>query len=235
MSFEAKKDWFEFIDGAGVVCTDSTENKSAQVANATDAGGSIVATEVYAELLAPSCTYAVGADYDVTTAALGAMSRGTGQVYNICLTGMTITLAKGSAPTITISGEQVESMTTGGKFNKYVLPEFTIPFVHAAADILAAITLTGAGCHLQSVTLTFGCTLSKATKDGAPIAHDVSEGKIECAYTIVQSGATEPTVVADSEDGWKLTSPLTKSATDATFPTWTCTATKALVKTQGTI
>lgn len=235
MAFEAKKDWFEFADDTNVVCTDSADNKGAQTDIATDAGGSIIATEVCGELLAPSCTYAVKAAYDVNGLALGGMTEGPGAADNICLTNVSLTLSKGNAPALVLSGEQVEDMASGATFNRYVLPEFTIPLAHAAADVLTAITLTGSGCHLQSVTLTAGCTLSKASKDGAPISHDVSEGKIECAFTIIQAGATEPTVTVDSTDGWVLTSPLTRSASDATFPTWTCTAMMALVKSQGTI
>lgn len=227
MAFETKTDWFA-LSGTNLEITDSTEGKSASVANATDEGGSIVATEVYGELLAPSCTYLPKASVSWSTLKLGDLSEGPGHIDNICIKSISITLAKGEAPKMVVSGEQVDGVPEVTQFNVYAFPTFTMPVVHAASDLLTCATISGTGCYLQSNTVTGTCNVSKATKDGTVISHDVSEGKIECQLSIIQTGATSPTVAAAT--GWKITSPLTRSETDANFPTWSVTLTKALVK-----
>lgn len=61
------------------------------------------------------------------------------------------------------------------------------------------------------------------------LAHDVSEGKIECAATITQTGSTTPTVTAGT--GWKITSPLACDNPDADYPSYSITLTKYLSRT----
>lgn len=63
--------------------------------------------------------------------------------------------------------------------------------------------------------------MTKATKDGTALAHDVSQGKIECQISITQTGATEPTVTPG--EAWYVSAPLTLDNPDSDYQTWSCT------------
>lgn len=58
MSFKSKTDYFG-LSSSTLLIVSSDENKSAQVAQAHDEKGDIVAQEVYGETMAPTCSYVV--------------------------------------------------------------------------------------------------------------------------------------------------------------------------------
>lgn len=84
----------------------------------------------------------------------------------------------------------------------------------------------GTGCYLQQANYTAGGTISRATKNGETISFDVVDGKLEVQVTILQTGATAPTITAGTN--WTVTAPLTSSNPDADYPTWTCTLSRYL-------
>jgi hypothetical protein len=87
----------------------------------------------------------------------------------------------------------------------------------------------GEGCYLQTANYTASATITKATKDGVCIAHDVVEGRIEATVEIKQTGSASPSITAGS--GWKITSPLTCTNPDADYPTYSATLTKYINRT----
>lgn len=226
MSFISKNDYFSLADTA-LACVASNDGASASVAEAKDAEGAIVAHTVYGATKAPSCDYVLKAAWTKAANALklGAVS---GTTDKIMLASVTINTAAGSAPTVSASGEQVESTaTTGCTFG---IPAISLPKTHHAHILFSAFTLGGTGCHLQSANYTASASVTKATKDGDCVASDIVEGKIEAQVTIVQTGSATPTLTAGSD--FTVTSPLTCSNPDADYPTWTATLTKYLAKTE---
>lgn len=223
MAFLAKTDYFG-LAGTALECTASNDGASASVAEAKGADGSVVAHEVYGEALAPSCDYLLKADW---TSAAGAVKLGSVKATDgksVALSTVSINTSAGSAPTVAASGEQVEDGATDGCL--YEVPEFSLPKTHHAHILFSAFTLSGEGCHLTAANYTASAGVTKATKDGAVLAHDVGEGKIEAVVTIVQTGAAAPSLAAG--EGWSITSPLAMTNPDADYPTYSATLTRYL-------
>ncbi len=223
MAFLAKTDYFG-LAGTALECTASNDGASASVAEAKGADGSVVAHEVYGEALAPSCDYLLKADW---TSAAGAVKLGSVKATDgksVALSTVSINTSAGSAPTVAASGEQVEDGATDGCL--YEVPEFSLPKTHHAHILFSAFTLSGEGCHLTAANYTASAGVTKATKDGAVLAHDVGEGKIEAVVTIVQTGAAAPSL--DAGEGWSITSPLAMTNPDADYPTYSATLTRYL-------
>ena len=86
-------------------------------------------------------------------------------------------------PTIEASGEKCEANATKGC--SYTVPTQSISKLHHAQILFGAFTLTGDGCYLSQANYTASATITKATKDGDCVAHDVSAGKIEASVTII--------------------------------------------------
>lgn len=223
MAFLAKTDYFG-LSGDALVCTASNDGASASVAEAKGADGSVVAHEVYGEALAPSCDYLLKADWSAAAGAvgLGAVSSQGGK--KIALGSVAISTSAGAAPTVAASGEQVEDGASGGCV--YEVPAFSLPKTHHAHVLFGAFELSGEGCHLTAANYTASAGITKATKEGAVLAHDVGEGKIEVAATVVQTGTAAPQLAAG--EGWSVTSPLAMTNPDADYPTYSATLTRYL-------
>lgn len=219
MAFIAKTDYFG-LAGSGLICVSNGDGNAASVAEAHDEDGTIVAWTVYGETGAPTNSYVLSGD-----ATLSAKLGNVGS-NDAVLNQLQITTAAGSPPTITASGEKVEA--NASNTCTYSIPSVTVSVKHHAQALFSAFTVGGEGCHLQSSTFTASATISKATKDGTCVAHDVTDAKIEAQATIIQTGTTAPTFTAGS--GWTVTAPLACTNPDADYPTWTATATKYLTK-----
>ena len=114
----------------------------------------------------------------------------------------------------------------GEKWTTIELPSVSLKKWHDAQILDSAFTLTGTGCYVNGCNYTATADLSTATVDGTIVAHDIQNGRVEVAVSIVQSGSTEPTVTAGT--GWEIVSPLTVDNPDSDFPTWTATLRKNL-------
>ena len=228
MAFIAKPDYF------GLSTADDTKdslslkssslNKSASVAEATDEKGDVVAEEVFGEQSAPSVTYELKDDLDLSDILLGAVKTVDGKPY--ALSSVSFNTAPAGVPEVQCSGEQVETDATTENSTTIELPELSLKKWHDAQILGSAFTLGGTGCYLNGCNYTARCDVTKATVDGTIVAHDVQNGRIEVQATIVQTGSTAPTVTAGQ--GWVITSPLTTDNPDEDYPTWTVTLTKYL-------
>jgi hypothetical protein len=225
MSFQAHTDYFGLSTAASsaFVITDSAENKTAQTVNGRDEKGDIVAYEVFGEQMAPTCSYVLKADASLASLVIGSpITVGTDK---ITVTNVSISTSAGSPPRIDVSGEQIPSDTTHSDC-KYTIPTATLAVCHHAQTLWSAFTLTGTGCYLIEANYTAGGTLTKAQKDGDPVAFDVSDGQLTATITIQQTGTTDPTLTPGT--GWVVTSPLTPSRADSSLRTWTATLSKYL-------
>lgn len=231
-AFISKTDYFNLETKIpGLVCTTNEDGKSAELAEATGSDGSIVASNVYGEKIAPSNEYAVtsGINMSADTIALGDVTTTTdgATTKHICLNSIEIGTSAGSAPTVKASGEQVEAVE-GTEYCKYSLPAIALASKHHAQILMDAFALTGAGCHLKSANYTFSASISKAEKEGECLAHDVTGGKIECSIEVLRTGTATPSLSAGTD--WEITSPLACSNPDSDWPTYSATLTKYLSK-----
>lgn len=219
MAFIAKTDYFG-IAGSGISCVSNADGKTASVAEGHDAEGSIVAWTVYGETAAPTNTYVIGGSSNVSlSVVLGSIG-----TDDSCLNNFQVDTSVGAPPSVTASGEKVES---GASANcTYTIPSATVSPLHHAQILFGMFSVSGEGCHLQSASYTASATITKATKDGTCVAHDVTDAKIEAQVTVLQTGSATPSVTAGT--GCVVTSPLACTNPDADYPTWSCTVTKYL-------
>lgn len=225
MAFLTKTDFYS-LAGNSLVCVSDSDGATASVAEATDSEGTIVASTVFGETSAPSNSYVVKGTVSSTTTpvVLGKVTTVGGKSF--VLGSFSINTSAGSPATVEASGEQVEANATTNC--SYTLPAFSLPVTHHAHILFGAFTVGGTGCHLQSANYTGSVTITKATKEGDCLAHDVSEGKIEAQISINQTGSTEPTLTAGT--GWTVTAPLACDNPDADYPSWSATLTYYLAK-----
>ena len=238
MSFQAKTDYFEISTASGskFVITDSSENKSAQVSTGQNEKGDVVGWEVYAEQMAPSCSYVLKGDATLNSFKIGEAITVTGiSNKKFTISNVSISTAAGVAPKIDVSGSEIPNDTTHTDCT-YTVPAATLKECHHAQNIWNSFTINGAstganGCYLTQADYTISGDLTTATKDGVIVSFDIANGQITINITIQQTGDTEPTLAIPQayQNEWAITSPLTKTNADASLPSWTATITRYLV------
>lgn len=230
MSFKAKSDYYGLSAQAeNLVLTSTTENRSAQVAEAKGENGFVVATEMYGNVSAPSCEYVAKGDVSLDSIKIGTVTViGEG---SFCLSSLSFSTSAGAAATVSASGQQVED---GAKVAcTCTLPAISISGLHHA-QTFGAFSIGGKGAHLTQSSLNVNGTVSTATKDGEIIAHDITDVRLEVSGTIQVSDATYAAPTVTLSDGWVMTSPLSETNPDGDFPTYAFTATKFLTADDST-
>lgn len=89
--------------------------------------------------------------------------------------------------------------------------------------------MTGDGCYLTSATYDIGGDIVRATQDGETVAYDIANGQMSISLTIQGTNDNRPEITP--ANGWKVSSPITKSHGDASYPTYTATLTHPLTHT----
>jgi len=224
--FSAPVEYFGQSLSAVIDLKSSTENRDYAVkVTATDARGDIVARDLAGERISPSAVYNVKAAGDLFL-ELGSVN--TVDTDVVVLLGCDISTSAASAPEVTLSGESIQ---TGGTTSSTVtLPEITLSPRHKAQILAGAFTLNGAGCNLTSCSLSARANITRATKSGDTVAHDVSGTEIVVSGTVQQTGETKPTIAA--VDGWELTTPKSKANPDEGYIEWTFECSKAAVSAE---
>lgn len=131
MSFRTKHDFFDLTSTAGVVITESNENKSCSVAEGHNEKGDIVSYFAYGETMSPQCTYVLSADASLASMKCGTVIAGTGDYAGkkFALGNVTINTSAGSPPTIQASGEEIPSTATTSDCT-YTFPASTLKVCH---------------------------------------------------------------------------------------------------------
>lgn len=241
-AFITKQDWFE-LAGENLVCMSSDDGNSNEVAEATGQDGAVVAYNVYGEKLAPSNEYALQTSTwtkeegdlklgSITAIKVGEIGEGSSKVddiRSICLNSLEISTSAGAAPTINVSGEQVEK--DAEPKCTFSLPAISLSKKHHAQILMNAFASNvGTNCHLKSASYSFSASVTKAEVEGVCLTHDVVEGKIECSVEILQVGEAKPELTMIENSGWVVTAVLACSNPDSDWPSWSATLTKYLVK-----
>lgn len=219
--FSAPVEYFGQGSSTVIGLKSSTEGRDFAVkATATDARGDIIARDVCGERISPSGVYNVIAAGDLSL-VLGTVN--TADTMVVVLLGCQISTAAASAPEVTLSGESIQ---TGGTASSTVtLPAITLSPRHKAQILADAFTLSGTGCDLTACSLSARANLTRATVDGETVTHDVSGTDIVVSGTVIQTGATAPTIAA--ETGWTLTTPVSKVNPDEGYIEWTFECSKS--------
>ena len=226
-AFKSKNDYYGLGSLTNVEIVGTTENKSAQVAEAQGEDGFVVADLVYGEKSAPVCEYAVKGDVSLGTINLGTINEIDNKSF--VMTEITVGTGAGQAPTLAASGQQIEDNATVACTAS--LAGISINGLHHA-QTFGAFTIGGQGAHLTQSNFTATAQVSTAEKDGDIIAHDITDGRITVNGTVVVADNSYPTPTLSAASGWVVTAPLTETNSNASFPTYSFTITKYLTGTE---
>jgi len=223
MALSTKIDYFD-LDGSPLAIKGPTARGKTYAVNATgtNARGDVIARDLAGLRESPTVDYNVIAAGNITP-DLGQVNTLSDVVY--CLTRLEVKTSAGAPPIVTAGGESLQDDATVSSTAD--LGSIALSPRHKAQILLEAFTLSGSGCNLTECSLTAGCTLTRATKDGETVAHDISGANIVVSATVEQTGATAPTIAAAT--GWTITEPPTEEQADEGYTTWKFSVTKDLV------
>ena len=228
MSFNTRIDYYGQSASTVLELTGSSENATFTVdATATNTRGDVIARDTSAATrAAATCDFKVKAAGTVSP-SLGAVTTVDTVVH--CLTGVSINTKAGTPPTVSLKGESLQAAATVS--STIAVGTITLAALHKAQILMAAFTITGAGCYLDDCSLECNGALTRATKDGATLAHDIHGASIVVTGKVIQSTATPPVIAAES--GWKITAPATHGEPDEqNFVEWSFAVTKDLVSVE---
>jgi hypothetical protein len=223
MAFLEKED-YAGLQGEALDVKSVTVGTAAGLNETPNGKGEIVDSHTFGETDSPSLTYVIKADWDLSQIKIGQVAEVDGKKF--ALASISVNTSVGE-PQISASAVQVEDTATVGG-GEWTLPQWTVTPLHEVQNLGEAFTIVGDGNYEQSANYTFGATVSPHTKDGLPVAHGSSLGKVTCVLTIAQIGEAKPTVTPG--EGWKITSPLSLTNNDSSEPEWTITLAYALKK-----
>lgn len=227
MSLSTRIDHFTQAANTVIKQIASTSNTDFAVkATATNERGDIIVRDVSESRDSPSDDFVCFAAGDVDLDLGAVFTYETTKIA--CLLGINIQTSAGAAPKVTLSGEQLQAGAT--VTSTIAVGAITLSPRHKAQILAGAFTLAGTGCHLTDCSLDVKANLTRATKDGVTLAHDVSGATITVSGTVVQTGATAPTIAAVS--GWTLNTPAAQANPDAGYTTWTFECTKDLTSAE---
>lgn len=227
--FLAKQDYFNLAaEGTGLQVKADTSADAHYINEEMDGDGDVADVTTYGLQGQPSNDYELKADLDLDV-VLGTLTTiGTGETaFKVALKQVTIKTAGGAAVTVSANGERLPSAMAQ---DARTIDAGTIVLTKLyKAQIIADSVTISTGNRLLSNDIDINCEMGVTRVEGVAITYDVYNGRIVQALSIVQIGATAPTVTAGTD--WTLTKKLTRTNPDAKRPTWTCELTKYLTTT----
>lgn len=233
-TFNAGIDYFNLVSGTSnaLKVVSSNENRSKQTTSGANCYGDAAVVDSWGETAAPSSDYQVVAAVAHTLASpkitLGSLiAAGSsnikvgGTAVPVVLGGCTITTQNGSAPTISVNGQAVQ--TGASALRTYIIPAFTLSPRHRAQDffslctikkgsgtLTAADSITDYGMENISANLPIEFTL--AQPKGVLAAYDLHGGMATCDFTMNWYASGEPTIQLVSSVSFKGTGNTTVTA-----------------------
>lgn len=234
-TFNAGIDYFglETATSNALKVTESNENRSKQSTSGANTYGDAAVVDSWGETAAPSANYTV---VDSVTSAsfpdLGSVIASMIDSKPVVLGGISISTQNGSAPTITVSGQMVQTGAT--QLREYPLPTFSISPRHRAQDILgfASIKIGTAAADdtedygLESVNVEFPIEFTLAQPKGELKNYDLHGGMATAAYTLNWYASTAPTIELSSaatSAGATISEPVAKSCPEGGYTQYTFT------------
>lgn len=222
-TLNAHIDFFGLVESSNgaLKIVESAENKAKTSVAGANLYGDITVVDSFGEIAAPSASYElVGNLTDATMPNMGVVVTVEGLAKPFVLGGLTINTATGSAPTVSASGQMVQ---TGAKqLRKYVLPGINLTPRHRAQDFMGLCSIKKGSAAadnkedygLESVNASFPIEITTAAPQGEVVSYDLHGGMATCDFTMNWYADTPP-VVALSESAVALeatiSSPVTKS------------------------
>lgn len=232
MAFHAKTDYcglsaLTALSGK-VVVKDATDNDSVEKYQPQGQDGSFVLTEVYGEDSAPTNSYGVKANVDAAEGDVKLNALVTVGERKYALESFEIGTSAGSAPTLSATCQRVEDDATDAAQCHYAVPAFALTTKHHAQDVFSAFDIDGDGCVLTECSASVGGSINKERVAGVTIASDISQGVVTVTGSILQTGATAPTVVA--KNGFVLTAPPSCTNAETAYKTYSFELQRILAK-----
>lgn len=218
--FSAAEEIFGAI--TGLQAKESSDGMTGSVAEAQNQDGDTIAHDEYAQVMAPSVTYAVNGAV-TSLPALGSIH--TYKQNKIVVTSVVVSTQAGQPPTVTITGNQVHDSATEKR--TYAITVNLQPRCKAQ-DVAGALT---ADEKFTQINTTYSADFVNATVGGEIVSACVTHGKIEVAATMTD-GDGDGTITADSSGGFTITSPVAKNCPDEGYIELSATATKFLIGTE---
>jgi hypothetical protein len=227
MALSTKVDYFNQTANAVIKQISSASNTDFKAKpTATNERGDIIVRTPVGQYDNPSCEFVVFADGDLD------LDLGSVYTYNnthvACLLGISIQTSAGNPAKVTLSGEELQAGAT--VTSTIDVTAIALSARHKAQILMTAFTMSGSGCYLTDCSLDVKANMTRATQSGLTIAHDVSGATITVKGTVVQSGATAPTIAPSA--GWTLNTPTSTENPDEGYTTWTFECTKDLTSTE---
>lgn len=199
-------DYFGLVSSA-LKLKSSAENRSIQTASGANTYGDVKVVDAYGETAAPSAEYDVvaGLAHDpsaagTTLVTLGTVNSPTGIANPVVLGSLSISTQNGSAPSISASGQMVQSGAT--QLRAYKLPAFTLSPRHRAQDFLGLVSIKKGSSAasaiedygLESVNAQFPIEFTLAQPQGVVMNYDIHGGMATVDYTMNWYSGTAPTI-----------------------------------------
>lgn len=240
-TFNAGIDYFAFgtKTSNALKVKSSNENRSKSSTSGPNLYGDAARVDSYGETAAPSAEYdVVAALTSDTMPDLGAVQTVDGIAAPVCLGTVTISTRTGSAPSLSASGQMVQ---TGAKqLRKYKLPSFSLSPRHRAQDMmgLCAIKKGTAGASdtddygLESVQATFPIEFTLAQPKGEVVNYDLHGGMATCSYVMNWYASEAPSIALTDAAvalGADISSPVGKSNPEGGYTQYTWTVSFPLI------
>ena len=200
-TFNAGIDYFEFESATSnkVKVTSSNENRSKQSTSGANLYGDPAVVDSWGETAAPSADYLVVDTLTQAAFELGTVHSVAGMTGPVVLGGITIITANGQPPTISASGQMVQTGAT--QLRSYTLPSFTISPRHRAQDFCGLVTISKGSSAadpdedygLENVTANFPIEFTLAQPKGVVVNYDLHGGMATVAYSLNWYASTAPT------------------------------------------
>ena len=205
-TFNAGIDYFglESASSNALKVKSSAENRSKQSTSGANVAGDAVVVDSWGETAAPSAEYDVVGDLtQATFPELGSVTTITG-IGPVVFGSVTISTQTGSAPTVSASGQLVQSGAT--QLREYTLPTMALSARHRAQDFLGLASIkkgssaadADADYGLSSVTATFPIVITTAMPKGELKTYDLHGEMATCSYTLNWYASTAPTIELSS-------------------------------------
>ena len=185
----------------------SAENRSIQTASGANTYGDAAVVDSYGETAAPSAEYDVvdALAHDPSASAttlitLGTVNSPEGIANPVVLGSLSISTQNGSAPSMSASGQMVQTGAT--QLRAYKLPAFTLSPRHRAQDFLGLVAIKKGSAAasaiedygLESVSAQFPIEFTLAQPQGVTMNYDIHGGMATVDYTMNWYSVTSPTV-----------------------------------------
>ena len=245
-TFNAGIDYFGLgtSSSGALKVTSSSENRSKKSASGANLYGDAAVVDSWGDTAAPSAEYAlVSTLTQATFPDLGTVHTVDGIENPVVLGGVKISTKSGSSPTVSASGQMVQTGAT--QLRKYKLPTFSLSPRHRAQDFLglcsikkgSAVADTVEDYGLEGVNADFPIEFTLAQPKGEVVNYDLHGGMATCSYTMNWYASTAPTVeLTDAANtlGATISSPVAKSCPEGGYTQYTWTVSFPMKGEEGT-